>query len=126
MNFPHRRLKPLITLLLFSVLKGIALADETLTPEDSIFVQQAKTLITRDFKDPGSAQFRNLFISGKGIHFKTLCGEINGKNSYGGYVGYRRFYSSPGAAASFTKIEDGGYSAYDIACGNDFKIRDVP
>jgi hypothetical protein len=33
-------------------------------------------------KDPDSARFRNQ---------KSVCGEVNAKNSYGGYVGFRRF-----------------------------------
>jgi len=36
-------------------------------------------------KDPESAQFRNQY---------GLCGEVNAKNAYGGYVGYRRFIAA--------------------------------
>jgi hypothetical protein len=56
------------------------------------FVQFAKDSLTRSFKDPGSVQFRGLFVSGKALH--VLCGEVNGKNSYGAYVGFRRFYAT--------------------------------
>lgn len=37
-------------------------------------------------KDPDSAQFR-----GEHLHGKYLCGEINSKNSMGGYTGFLRF-----------------------------------
>ena len=41
-------------------------------------------------KDPSSAQFRNLrLVTGEGG--EALCGEINGKNSYGGYIGFVPF-----------------------------------
>lgn len=46
--------------------------------------------IKSDLKDPDSAKFRNVFISmykGK----PTLCGELNAKNSFGAYTGYKRF-----------------------------------
>lgn len=53
-------------------------------------VAAAKDVAARDLKDPTSAQFRNLRIAGTGDK-ATVCGEINGKNSYGGYVGFRKF-----------------------------------
>lgn len=41
-------------------------------------------------RDPGSAQIRDLrFVNGKGG--ETLCGEVNAKNAYGGYVGFKPF-----------------------------------
>ena len=45
-------------------------------------------------KDPGSAQFRNVRLvqHPKG---KVVCGEMNAKNSYGGYVGFKVFAASP-------------------------------
>lgn len=58
----------------------------------SNFVQRAKTSLTENFKDPGSAQYRSLFISGDNM--PVLCGEVNAKNSYGAYVGFRRFYAT--------------------------------
>ncbi|MYM75462.1 hypothetical protein GTP56_25155 [Duganella sp. FT134W] len=56
------------------------------------FVAQAKQAVTRDFKDPSSVQYRGLFVSGTTL--PVLCGEINGKNSYGAYIGFRRFYAT--------------------------------
>lgn len=56
------------------------------------FIADAKAMLTRDFKDPSSATYRGLFISKKGM--TALCGEINAKNSYGAYVGFRRFYAT--------------------------------
>lgn len=59
-------------------------------------VKAAKANITRALKDPSSAQFRNLFI-GTGADKKgmlALCGEVNAKNSYGAYVGFKRFFAT--------------------------------
>lgn len=56
------------------------------------FLRFAKDSLTRSFKDPSSVQYRGLFISGKPM--LVLCGEVNGKNSYGAYVGFRRFYAT--------------------------------
>lgn len=79
--------------------KAVAEAEATTKMLDEIkagnygsFVQQAKTALTADFKDPSSAQYRGLFLSGGGM--PVLCGEVNAKNSYGAYVGFRRFYAT--------------------------------
>lgn len=54
-----------------------------------IFVMPEKrNLILSIMKDPESTKFRGEFLSGN-----NLCGEVNSKNSMGGYVGYRRFIS---------------------------------
>lgn len=54
------------------------------------FVQRAKRSVSDQFKDPDSAKFRDLYLANKGL--PTLCGEVNAKNSYGAYVGYRGFF----------------------------------
>ena len=58
--------------------------------EMETFITRAKQEATRSFLDPESAKFRNLYVT-KDKSGLSLCGEINGKNSFGGYAGYRRF-----------------------------------
>jgi len=57
--------------------------------------QRAKEALQAQLRDPKSAQFRSLRISTvitpEGSLIKSVCGEINGKNSFGGYVGFRPF-----------------------------------
>lgn len=48
-----------------------------------------KRAVTNSLKDPESARFRNLKSSG-GLF---LCGEVNAKNSMGGYTGFKKFYA---------------------------------
>ena len=52
--------------------------------------QAVQTAVANQMKDPFAAQFRNwhAFESQKGL---LICGEINAKNSYGGYVGFTHF-----------------------------------
>ncbi len=56
---------------------------------------QARSIISQDLKDPQSAQFRSwqtekrLLDNGKTV--LSICGEINAKNSYGAYTGFRPF-----------------------------------
>lgn len=48
----------------------------------------AQDFISKDFIDPSSAQFRNE-TQKDGV----LCGEVNSKNSFGAYTGFKRFVS---------------------------------
>lgn len=70
------------------------------------FVAQAKAELTKNFKDPDSALFRNLAVyQGLGDDKPlSLCGEVNAKNSFGAYVGYVEFYAN---AKSSTMKEEG-------------------
>ncbi len=81
-----------------------------------------KSLISSSLKDPSSTQFREtrLYVttlqleSGKRVVAGTrvLCGEINGKNSFGAYVGFRPFISSAVIRAEDgTVIEDSIYTS---------------
>lgn len=45
----------------------------------------AKESVLANLKDPNSAQFRNQ---------KGFCGEVNAKNSFGGYAGFVRFIAA--------------------------------
>jgi len=71
------------------------------------FVRRAKAALTENFKDPRSAQFRSLFISGDKL--PALCGEVNAKNSYGAYVGFRKFYAT--GKSSLNAVEPGADGA---------------
>ena len=52
-------------------------------------IADAKAAIAMKMKDPESARFAGVVASPKG---GTVCGWVNAKNSYGGYVGYKPFY----------------------------------
>lgn len=57
--------------------------------------QQIKSTVTHDFFDPSSAQFRNIravdVTLQDGQRERRVCGEVNGKNRMGGYVGFSMF-----------------------------------
>lgn len=61
-----------------------------ITATDRGHIQAA---ITDDLKDPSAAQTRKLqaydLSNGEG---RVICGEMNGKNSFGAYVGFQPFY----------------------------------
>lgn len=58
-------------------------------PRETTLAEKAaiREAVTEDFKDPAAAQFRWPPIARPDLY----CGQVNGKNSYGAYVGYRMF-----------------------------------
>lgn len=73
-----------------ALLIGASVAAET---GDAI-IEQAKTTLAQSLKDPDSAKFRDLVLvppSGPG-DAGIVCGYVNSRNSFGGYVGFQPFY----------------------------------
>jgi hypothetical protein len=56
-------------------------------------IAAAEDAIRYQLIDPKSADFRNTFAAKSGV----VCGEVNSKNRFGGYVGFREFYYDPAA-----------------------------
>lgn len=58
-------------------------------------VANIKATVVRTFFDPESARFRNIRAAdvtlSSGEQIRRVCGEVNGKNRLGGYVGYQWF-----------------------------------
>lgn len=84
----------------------LAQPSKPLSPDQAAFVKVAKQNVVRDFKDPASAQYRGVFIARKGA-MTMLCGEVNSKNSYGGYVGFRAFVAQ--TDATMTMVGGGDF-----------------
>ncbi|WP_252108847.1 MULTISPECIES: hypothetical protein [unclassified Halomonas] len=66
--------------------------------EESLEIR-AINAVSRDLKDPSSAQFRDIFgvQQLRGGDRVTVCGSVNAKNAYGGYVGYKPFSYTDGS-----------------------------
>lgn len=74
--------------------KTVKLFLATGTPEQA--VQDAKQALADGMKDPSSVQFRNVRLVNY-LDGQVICGEVNAKNSYGGYVGFSPFVASSSA-----------------------------
>ncbi len=57
---------------------------------DKVLINKAQAAVIYILKDPQSAQFRNVHVGTE--DFKPVRGEVNSKNSYGGYIGFKKFY----------------------------------
>jgi hypothetical protein len=60
-------------------------------------------------KDPASAKFRHVVSMQENAGY---CGEVNAKNSYGGYVGYRKFYVIGTTDAYFDNTDTEAFSSF--------------
>ncbi len=87
---------------------GLMVASTHVAAQEQSEIAAAKEVAARDLKDPASAQFRDLRVDGTGDKLR-LCGEINGKNSYGGYVGFKKF-----AVAANTAMIEPAPDSYGI------------
>jgi len=93
--------------------QNIALTDDMSQETEAYFqkngkeatIEAGKEAVRSLLKDPNSAEFSDMSIEG----FRTgrlVCGVVNAKNSFGGYVGRKPFAASPSIARIY---EDHGY-----------------
>lgn len=70
------------TLAVTTLAESTSLGDEALI----------KAFLGEQTRDPEAARVRNLTTYRLNNGDRAICGEFNGKNAYGGYVGYSAFY----------------------------------
>lgn len=75
----------------------------TLTEKTALAGALSQTML-----DPGATQFKWMPVAITNEPTVGYCGLVNGKNAYGGYVGFRRFYAVIG------KLPDGTYGTGKI------------
>lgn len=66
--------------------------------ESAQMIVLGEEYVKRRLKDPDSAKFQNQFIGKRGFP----CGEVNSKNGFGGFTGYKRYIV---VSAELTVIE---------------------
>lgn len=62
--------------------------------EDDELIERIKGNVLSKLRDPDSTQFRDLRL----VRNETqayLCGQVNSRNSFGGYTGFQWFFASP-------------------------------
>ena len=76
---------------------------------------QAKKAVESQLKDPDSAKFQNL---------DGICGEVNAKNSFGAYGGFKKFIDTGDGVIFSPNLEDSAddkalfKERWDIVCTN--------
>lgn len=87
--------------------------------DDDAYFATAEAGVKTKLKDPESAQFRNLVVHDVKNGSALICGQVNAKNAFGGYVGFRNFF----ALGDVAQISSGeGDTSFDVLflhfCGN--------
>ena len=63
---------------------------------DEAVIETAQTRVRDVLRDPQSAEFRNLsYRQGRTNLPDVVCGEVNARNAFGGFVGYAPFVYDP-------------------------------
>lgn len=86
---------------------------------DQAWIATIRESASVDMKDPSSTQVRDLYLisSDRSAH---ICGQINGKNSYGAYAGFQWMFANTLTAAPG---EFGGYMFFIDSGESDFAER---
>lgn len=103
----------LIALLILTVVAASAAvgpADAQTKSNDSAqmkayVLSNGKNAVKMKLKDPKSATFRNLDVHKGADGMYVMCGEVNSKNSFGGYTGFQKFVSVGTPEGTFLQEE---------------------
>ncbi len=82
------------------------------TTQELTWIEVGKEAVREKLKDADSANFRNTFFNYASLQGKRIpvsCGEVNSKNSFGGYTGFER-YVSAGEGLTYLESEVSDFS----------------
>lgn len=86
---------------------------------DDTMITEAQEHIKKQLKDPYSAVFENSYIGRADNGAPVVCGTVNAKNSYGAYIGAKKFFYMRGRDRPVYDIEGGDIFLsvlYDVFC----------
>lgn len=83
-----------------------------------VMVEEAGQALLDSLNDPASARYRDVFLrttmGRDGLPHVTVCGQVNAKNSMGGYTGWQVFAYSGGAVGLI--VGRGSYIDASMVC----------
>jgi len=85
----RRRYLPLIALPMLAAAATKHVAPRA-DPNAALFAK-VRAIVTDGLKDPESARFKPFSVVVDGDGNRKVCGAVNAKNTYGGYVGFTAF-----------------------------------
>lgn len=115
--------------LALSVLGAVAgcvkVTSEAMQSADPKRVEIAKSAVRNIMKDPESTRFGDGYQAYRlGNGDDVICGSVNAKNSYGGYVGYSPFYVRfRDAKVMVVETSDRGQLACETAMSGSITLR---
>jgi len=88
--------------------------------KEAAWIEVGKDAVRSRLKDPQSAQFRNTFFNYATLEGKRIpvsCGQVNARNSFGGYTGFKR-YVSAGEGLTFLESDVSDFeNVWNTLCG---------
>jgi hypothetical protein len=102
----------LVSFTIFEVVKHISFEPEVRTPAqqradlEAVVKTTLRAEVQNSFKDPDSVKFEDLVVYPMGKNW-ALCGEVNGRNSFGAYTGYHQFVAFKVSDAQTAVYVDG-------------------
>ncbi|MFW0714205.1 hypothetical protein [Aliarcobacter butzleri] len=105
---------------IFILLKACSGSDKTKNNYDDekwreqAWNEKGKDAIRTKLKDASSAQFRNVFFNNNGV--PVSCGEVNSKNSFGGYSGYQSYVYAGNIVVLEEEVEGGITQVWNEFC----------
>lgn len=98
---------------LLALLPVAADAQGTRSLTDEALKQHAQNKVKYDLLDPDATQFREIELFSRtnpetGEVSRIVCGQFNGKNAYGAYTGFKRFFYGEATDLIVREQGDGG------------------
>ena len=84
--------------------------DRTTDAKKIGWMDRGKQAAKAKLKDPSSAKFRNVYFHRGADNIPMTCGEVNSKNSFGGYGGYQKFVSAGKPEVTFLQEQVADFS----------------
>lgn len=78
---------------------------KTLGGKEIAWISKGQDAVKAKLKDPSSAEFRELYFNQNAGMPPMACGEVNSKNSFGGFAGYQKFMSAGSPEMTFLESE---------------------
>ena len=89
-----------------------------------VVIEKGKSAVSYAMKDPESTKFREITVHKKSSGPYMVCGQINAKNSYGGYIGYQGFMVSVGSGKAVVTLERDKYFPFETVWEAICNIKD--
>jgi len=76
--------------------------------KEIVWVEKGKDAVKARLKDSDSAQFKDVYFFRGKDNIPMTCGQVNSKNSFGGFAGFQHFVSGGSSELTFleTEVED--------------------
>lgn len=83
--------------------------------KELVWVEKSKDAVRSRLKDPNSAEFKDVHFSDAG-GTPVACGQVNSKNTYGGYTGFQHFVAAGENMAFFERETDDFSKVWNEMC----------